>query len=175
MMRKANRREKLWPTDLSGGMIEFILEGLLKVDSFKTKPCDDLWNYTWYARKFLEALPFWEMQPDDQLVRSGATLTVGMGGGKTSELGPQVFAKAGEVYAIYFPKASQTGDLDLTSIRGTFRLRWYNPRKGIFEGSISTVEAGRWVAIGTPPADPTVDWTALVEKAGVGTGRNEAR
>ncbi len=30
------RKQKLWPTYLSGGSIEFILEGLLDVDNFKT-------------------------------------------------------------------------------------------------------------------------------------------
>ena len=43
------RREKLWPTYLSGGNIEFILEGLLKVDDFKSGQKAALWDATWHA------------------------------------------------------------------------------------------------------------------------------
>ena len=65
---EGQRREKLWPTYFSGGMIEFILDGLLKTDSFKTPQREALWRYNWYARRFLEEnLPFWEMEPADGL------------------------------------------------------------------------------------------------------------
>ena len=63
------RKQKLWPTYLSGGQIEFILEGFLEVDSFKKPEADALWDYTWFARSFMQDyLPFHEMQPMDSLV-----------------------------------------------------------------------------------------------------------
>ena len=100
-----HRREKLWPTLLSGGMIEFILEGFLKVDRFDTKEREALWKYTWYARKFLEEnTPFWEMDPADDLVAGASTIEIGVGKGKPSALGAQVFVKPGQVYAVYLPK-----------------------------------------------------------------------
>ena len=87
------RKQKLWPTYLSGGSIEFILEGLLAVDSFKTPQREALWDDMWHAREFLEELPFWDMRPDDRLSRGAATINVGIGRGRTSGMGPQVLAR----------------------------------------------------------------------------------
>ena len=62
------RKEKIWPTYLSGGNIEFILGDLLGTESFKTPERDKLWDNLWYARKFVQDLPFHEMQPADELI-----------------------------------------------------------------------------------------------------------
>lgn len=161
-----HRKQKLWPTYLSGGMIEFILEDLLKVESFKTPHRDALWRYTWHARRFLEALPFWEMEPADTLAGGAATIPAGAGRGESFQLGPQVFAKRGEVYAIYLPKAAPTGTIDLSGAKRDFRMRWYNPRSGEFEGRARTVRGGGRAALGPAPADPEQDWVALLEAAG---------
>jgi CubicO group peptidase (beta-lactamase class C family) len=159
------RKQKLWPTYLSGGMIEFILEGLLKVDDFKTGQKEALWQATWNARKFLEDLPFWEMRPDDGLVRGAATLDVGIGKGKRSALGAQVFALAGKVYAIYLPKATETGELKLSAARGAYTRRWYNPRTGEFEGKEAPIRGGNWVPLGSAPRDADQDWAVLIRTA----------
>ena len=152
-----HRKQKLWPTYFSGGMIEFILEGLLDVNTFKGPERDELWDHVWYARKFMEEnLPFHEMQPMDELVEGEAELEVGMGGGKTSMMGAQVFAKPGEVYAVYFPVATETGTLD---VPGPLTLRWYNPRSGEFEGEPREIQG----EIGPPPSAAAEDWTALIE------------
>ena len=138
------RKEKLWPTYLSGGNIEFILGDLLETDSFKTPERDRLWDYVWFARQFLEQLPFWEMQPADQLLTGADTINVTQSRGKkTYPMGAQVFARHGVVYAIYLPKATECGQLDLTDAQGTLTLRWYNPRTGCFEGEATTVHGGR--------------------------------
>lgn len=158
-----HRREKIWPTYLSGGMLEFILEDLLKTDNFKTPQREKLWNYLWDARKFMEnELPFWEMAPTDELVKEAGTITMGIGKGKTQELGPQVFAKVGEVYAIYLPKASPSGKLDLTNATGKFQQRWYNPRTGEFAGASIAVSGGSWIDFGAAPSEPESDWVVLV-------------
>lgn len=157
------RKQKLWPTYLSGGSIEFILEGLLKLDSFKTPAREALWTYVWHAREFLEELPFWEMKPADALSRGGATIDVGVGKGKTTPLGPQVLAQPGKVYAVYLPKANPTGDLDLSGSTQAYTKRWYNPRTGIFEGAPTRVSGGGWVPLGAPPQDPDEDWVVLLQ------------
>lgn len=160
----SHRKQKLWPTYLSGGMIEFILEGFLEVDSFKTPPRAALWDCTWYARRFVEEhLPFWEMEPADELVRGAGTIRVGLGKGESFQLGAQVFAKPGEVYAVYLPKATPSGKLDLSGAGRSFRMRWYNPRTGEFEGRPATVKGGAPVALGAAPADPEQDWAVLLE------------
>jgi PelA/Pel-15E family pectate lyase len=113
-----------------------------------------------------ENLPFWEMQPADDLSKGGATVAVGIGNGKSVELGPQVLAKRGEVYAIYFPTASSTGTLDLTDFRGDGQLRWFNPRTGEFVGTPTTIAGGAERPLGQPPAEPNADWVALIERKG---------
>lgn len=161
-----HRKEKLWPTYLSGGNIEFILEGFLEVDNFKTPEREKLWNYTWYARKFMqEHLPFWEMEPMDEMVRGETTIPVGEGDGKTSPMGAQVFGKAGDVYAVYYPSAESTGTIDLRDVSSSFELRWYNPRTGEFSGSVSRINGGGYRVIGTSPSEPEQDWTVLLNVA----------
>ncbi len=159
------RKQKLWPTYLSGGSIEFILEGLLDVDNLKRPQCEALWNSMWHAREFLERLPFWDMRPDDRLSRGAATIAVGIGGGRTSAMGPQVLADRGRAYAIYLPKASPTGELDLSGTTRTYTEQWYNPRTGAFEGEKSQKNGGGWVPLGQPPRDPENDWVVLVDSA----------
>ncbi len=163
------RRQKLWPTYLSGGMIEFILEGLLKVDTFRTPQRELLWTYLRHARQFMEQeLPFWKMQPDDTLVRNAATIDVGIGSGKTTPLGPQVLALPGKVYAIYFPIATATGELNLTAAPEAFTQRWYDPRTGEFRGenrSDCREEPGyRWAS--RPPNWSRTGWCSAKSQSG---------
>jgi len=160
-----HRKEKLWPTYLSGGMIEFILDDFLETDSLKTPEREALWNYTWHARKFMQDnLPFWEMQPADELASGAGTIRVGTGHGKSVELHAQVFAKSGKVYAVYLPKTNPSGTLDISAAKGAFKLRWYNPRTGDFEGKTIAVAGGSRVPLGTPPTDVDEDWVVLITK-----------
>jgi CubicO group peptidase (beta-lactamase class C family) len=122
-----------------------------------------------------EHLPFWEMEPEDALVQGAASIDVGMGGGKTSRLGPQVLARAGEVYAIYLPTASRSGTIRLAGSGSPYVKRWYNPRAGRFEGAEETVSVGNSaVSIGAPPGDPAADWVVLYRAARSSTKRSGA-
>ncbi|MFV2068450.1 MAG: DUF5060 domain-containing protein [Pirellulales bacterium] len=160
-----HRREKLWPTYLSGGMVEFILEDFLGTESFKTPEREQLWHFVWYARRFMEQnLPFWEMEPADRLAQGGGAVSVGIGNGRTVSLGPQVFAKRGEVYAVYLPTGSATGTLDLTDLSGAAEQRWFNPRTGAFAGKPGTVAGGARLELGPPPAEPEADWVVLIAR-----------
>jgi PelA/Pel-15E family pectate lyase len=162
---EGHRREKLWPTYLSGGQIEFILEGLLKVDTFRTPEREKLWRYTAIARHFLEDnLPFWEMQPSDGLVTGAGSVALPIGKGKTQPLGPQVFTKPGEIYAVYLPTAKPSGTLDLSALTGKAKLRWFNPRTGQFAGDEREVSGGKAIAIGDAPAETEQDWVVLVKR-----------
>ncbi len=159
-----HRKQKLWPVYLSGGMIEFILEDMLEVESFKKPELQKLWRYVANARRFMEDnLPFWEMEPADELVEGEGVIRVGAMNGESFDLGAQVLAKSGGVYAIYFPRAQPTGTLDLSAESGTFLLRWFNPRSGEFEGEAVSLVGGGKAALGEPPSDAEEDWTALVE------------
>ncbi|MCK4627502.1 MAG: hypothetical protein KAT56_00790, partial [Sedimentisphaerales bacterium] len=143
------RKEVLYPILFSGGSVEFILEDLLATDDFRRY--EAMWNYTYFARKFMEEnLPFYRMQPHDELLNGEARHG-------------EVLARVGEKYAIYFPDARNTGKLDLRGHRKTFNKRWYNPRTGNFDGTISTLKGGDNVPLGTPPGEPKEDWVLLLE------------
>ena len=147
------RKELLWPTYLSGGQLEYIMESLLETENFRD--VEHMWQWTWYARRFMqEHLPFWEMEPDD-LAAVGGSKALG---------GAQVFAKPGEVYAIYLPVADQPGSLTMWNVRGTFLQRWFNPRTGEFEGRTRRFQADGLVSLGEPPADRLEDWVILIQK-----------
>ena len=111
-----------------------------------------------------EELPFWEMEPADELVSGGGTIELGIGKGKKIPLGPQVFVKRGEVYAVYLPTATPSGTLDLTGLMGDAELRWFNPRSGAFAGQKRQIRGGGPVELGAAPADPEQDWVVLVKR-----------
>jgi len=117
------RKTVLYPVYFSGGNVEWYMgSDDTKLEDFETR--EDMWNYMWYARSFLETLPFWEMQPMDNLL--------GKGNG-------QVFAKQNEIYAVYLEDGE--GSLDLSSASGSFELKWFNPRTGKYANT-ETVNSG---------------------------------
>ncbi len=146
------RRDVLWPTYLSGGSLEIIMESKLQTEDFRS--LEELWSWTRIARTFVEQnLPFWEMQPDDpSIVQAGDEYG-----------GPQCFSKQGEVYALYYPVARQTGYLTLGQAKGRFKQRWFNPRTGEFVGLPTQFAAKRLHEIGPPPVEPERDWALLID------------
>jgi len=146
------RKELLWPTYFSGGGgIEWSIDGWNWNEDFRKY--NSIYKWTGYATKFMQQnLPFWQMTPSDSKV-TGEVNVCG---------GAQVFAKSGEIYAVYLPDASSSTDaIDLTGVSGTFSKQWYNPRTGSFEGGTATVSAGGKLSLGTPPSTATDDWVVL--------------
>jgi len=154
------RKMMLYDTLFSGGHLEWYagyqllpLGGDLRIEDFRTR--EEMWNYTWYARKLLEEnVPFWLMEPMDELV-------VGEDGNWG---GAEVFALPGFAYAVYYPNASAVGRLDLTGTSGLFHARWYDPRTGRFVGSGGAVHAGAMVPVPPPPSQPSEDWVFLLRR-----------
>ncbi len=155
------RRTVLYDVYFSGGQVEWYfgahalpVGGDLTCEDFRTR--EDMWEYMRYAREFMEDyLPFWEMEPMDELV-SGETQTEG---------GGEVFAKPGDVYAVYYPSTSDTGSFNLSGASGSYRKRWFNPRTGSFEGPTETISGGSWFSVESPPSTGNlVDWVMLLER-----------
>lgn len=103
-------RRAWWSAYLGGGVWE----------AHVTEPYDRpmvAWEPVWTelggARAFLETLPFWEMQPHNELVKDGQAFCL---------------VKPGEAYALYLP-AGGTVTLDLTEGR-RFDAGWWNPDNG---------------------------------------------
>lgn len=138
-----NNRHLVWSIFLGGGIYEI-----------HTRPLTDYRDWQDYfrdlvrARTLLEALPFWEMVPSNQLLTSGTGY---------------VFSKAGEVYVCYLPSGGSI-DLDLSSNTNVFDASWFNPRTG------EPTEIGAVTGGGTLPFDApdTLDWTLLLLQQGSG-------
>ncbi|MFT5049085.1 MAG: hypothetical protein ACI8QZ_000474 [Chlamydiales bacterium] len=155
------RRRVLYDVLFSGGHVEWYFGwfssanpgGDLTVEDFRTR--DAMFVSMERAREFMENhLPYWEMEADDNLV-SGESSSYG---------GAEVFFKAGESYAVYYPSASTTGTIDLSLAGGDLQKRWFNPRTGTFQGLPESVQAGGNLAVGAPPSNSSEDWIVLFAK-----------
>ena len=111
---------------------------------------DRMWDYTNYAIEFFqEHIPFWEMEPMDELVSENA----------------YCLAKHNEVYLVYLPYGGDTY-LNLKNVDTTFSVEWYNPRIGgeLTKTGIASINGGGVVSLGTPPLEAEKDWVILVRK-----------
>ncbi|MBX2886372.1 MAG: DUF5060 domain-containing protein, partial [Granulosicoccus sp.] len=99
------RRSVLYPVYFSGGNLEWYfgyhdlpLGGDIRTENFRTR--ETMFRYMRFAREFMEVhLPFHEMEPNDALHN------------RSSQSDIQVFAKVGEVYALYLPEGNIGGEL----------------------------------------------------------------
>ncbi|MEM7256361.1 MAG: putative collagen-binding domain-containing protein, partial [Pseudomonadota bacterium] len=147
------RKTVLYPIYFSGGNIEWYfgyhrlpLGGDMRTEDFRTR--EDMYRYTRIARHMMQdELPFWAMQPADDLYS-----------GNTSA---EVFAQTGNVYAVYLADASDTGTLTVEP--GQYTLRWFNPRNGEYTGDTQSILAEDTIALGAAPADANEDWVVLVK------------
>jgi hypothetical protein len=112
---------------------------------------DRMWDLTRIALGFMKKnLPFAEMRHADAL---------------TSSPSDYVFAKPGEVYAVYLPQGDIV-KIDLEEHEGTFAVRWFNPRSGggLETGTVSEIAGPGMKSLGRPPLDHGQDWVVLVQK-----------
>ncbi|MBB6429077.1 DUF5060 domain-containing protein [Algisphaera agarilytica] len=158
------RKTMMYDILFSGGGVEWFIHNADQ-DVEDQRIYEKVYRESYFARKFLEEnTPFWLMDPDDELVR----------GDDSDYGGAEVFALVGDTYAIYLPdgsnddngqSADDSPELNLTLYDAMeFELRWYNPRTGLFEGAVVSLEGGDWAALGyTPDGRNNVnDWVALV-------------
>ncbi len=138
------RRAITWPTFLSGGNYENHLH--LAEDPPGTGWDHDTqvfdlfqqsFEWMWYARRFVEQLPFWEMQPNDDRI--------------TNDSDAEVFEKPGEYYAVYLPNSGDP-TIDLADSPGTFMVRWIDPLTGLVVGSDTSVSGGALRTLARPAA-----------------------
>ncbi|WP_169513396.1 DUF5060 domain-containing protein [Flexithrix dorotheae] len=109
---------------------------------------DQFWDYNKHALDFFnEHLPFWEMEPDNELASNENAFC---------------FAKEGEIYAVYLPYGKST-KLDLSA--GNYEVKWYNPRTGgeLQNGSVQELNGEAGADLGMPPLEDNQDWVALVK------------
>ena len=142
--RPEEDRRAWWSAYLAGGVWE----------AHVRKPYDrplSAWEPVWTelggARAFMESLPFWEMEPHDELVKSGTAFCL---------------AKPGKIYAVYLPSGgSVTVSLPPN---GSFEIDWWNPansQDGRFQNQ-GRVNGG--IQRFTAPADG--DWALRIIRDG---------
>ena len=130
-------RHILWSVYMGGGNFEMHTFPLNSFVDFSAHFSDMT-----RARHFFEDIPFWAMQPKNNLLISG----VGY-----------VFAQDGEVYTAYLPYGGQI-ELDLTGISQNFDCEWFNPRDGSRQ-PIGTIQGGTVQDFITPTLE---DWVLLL-------------
>ena len=151
------RKLCLWGTLMAGGAgVEYYFgyklpENDLVCEDFRSR--DQSWDYCRIALEFFPAnkIPFWEMNNADALVGNAA-----------NDNSKFCLAKAGELYLVYLPDGGES-PIDLAGVRGTFSVKWFNPR----EGGVPTARGG--VALhggsqGTLTAPSADDWLAVIAK-----------
>jgi hypothetical protein len=147
------RKHAVWGNLMAGGFGTIFFFGYrypnsdLDCEDWRSR--DHLWDLMRHAHEFFTRyLPFAEMNHDDGLI---------------SAAGAHVFAKRGEVYAVYLPQGG-AAELDLNGVEGNFDVRWHDPRTGgeLQRGSVPTISGGGKRALGAPPQAPGQDWAVLV-------------
>jgi hypothetical protein len=154
------RKLCLWGTLMAGGAgVEYYFgyklpQNDLVCQDWRSR--DKSWDYCRIALAFFrdERIPFWEMQCADELV-----------GNPENDNSRYCFAKSGQIYLVYLPTGG-SAKLDLTAASGSLTVKWFNPRTGgaLQDGAIKSVSGGGTVALGTPPADASEDWLAVIRK-----------
>jgi hypothetical protein len=162
------RRQILYDVLFSGGNIEWYfgyepqpVGGDVDAGDFRQR--DAMWQQMRLAREMMQnELPFWHMEPADWRVS----------GDRDAFGGAEVFALAGEVYAVYLPSASGQEFLNTGRAEGRFGQRWFDPRTGqMFNGS-DNLAASDSLPLGAPPHSPGEDWVVLVTRLDQSTALN---
>ncbi len=107
------------------------------------------WKQSKLALDFFRTnLPFTHMTPANDLVSPDDAYCL---------------AKAGEVYAVYLPKA---GPYEISLPEGKYLVKWFNPVSDgkLPDGTTKTLTGGGKVSIGMPSVEPENDWVALITK-----------
>ena len=102
-----------------------------------------VWTELGGTRAFMESLPFWEMEPANEIVKEGQAFCL---------------AKRGEAYALYLPEGGEV-EVDLPAGQD-FAVGWWNPDQGR-SGKLtheSRIPGGRQAL--AVPADG--DWAARI-------------
>jgi hypothetical protein len=159
------RKLSVWGNLMAGGSGTIFFFGYeypdsdLDLEDWRSR--DHFWDLLRYAHEFFTRyLPFHEMRHDDAL---------------TPNPNDYVFAKRGEVYAVYIPYGGPA-ELDLSGATGEFEVKWYDPRYGgpLQDGAVRTVHGGARRSLGEPPHDRLSDWAVLVRRADLRGGTLEA-
>ncbi len=154
------RKQVLWANLMAGGAgVEYYFGYKLPENDMV---CEDMrsrdksWEYASNALSFFRQndIPFWQMKNRNDLA-----------GNSSDSKEKYCLALEGRIYLLYLAYASDS-QLDLTGARGSFRVKWYNPRTGgeLLDGPVTRVKGGGIVNPGNPPSEAGEDWLAVIYK-----------
>jgi hypothetical protein len=154
------RKYTLWGNLLAGGAgVEYYFgyrlpQNDLNCEDFRSRA--RLFQWSRIALEFIreQKIPYTQMTCVDELV-----------GNDKHDNSRYAFAQSGKIYLVYLPgSTSYPARLNLTDVEGAFEVAWFNPREGgaLVQGSVVSVEAGKWVELGTPPELETANPNAGV-------------
>jgi hypothetical protein len=141
--RPEEDRTAWWSAYLGGGVWE---AHVLPPYDRPMSAWETVWTQLGGTRAFMESMPFWEMHPANEVVKSGKAFCL---------------AKRGEVYALYLPEGG-TIEIELPPSK-TYTAAWWNPdqgKDGRFRDE-STLPGGRHTL--RPPAGG--DWALRLSAA----------
>jgi len=143
-VREKFRKKVLYPIFLAGGNFELhFRDAYGQTGSVRIEDLEPLILDMVTLRKFLEDLPFPNMEPCNQLL---------------SELDNICFGEVGQTYAVYLPYGGSE-EVNLSSSEIVFEQSWFNPRTGeITEGG--SVQGGQ-VRTFTAPGER--EWVLLLD------------
>lgn len=147
------RRYPLWGNLMAGGAgCEWYFgyrfaHNDLNLEDWRSR--DRMWDLTRYALDFFHRhIPFPEMESMDEL---------------TGNDDDYVFAKPGEVYAVYSPDGAPGA---ITLEAGDYSVAWYDPRNGgeLQVGAVDAVSGPGEAQMGRAPGGPGQDWVVLLKR-----------
>ncbi len=148
------RKEVLWGTLMAGGAgVEWYFgwhtpENDLNAENWRSR--NNMWEQTYHAKSFFDAIPYPEMSPMDDLLSNKQGYCLG---------------KSQSSYAVYLPYGGTT-TIDLTGDKESYDIWWYNPKSGgeYARGSVVSVAGGKNVYIGYAPHSHEKDWAIVLIK-----------
>ncbi len=154
------RIETLWGNIMAGGAgVEYYFgysyaHSDLTCNDFRSR--DAMWDQSRHALRFFSTnnVPFWNAQADEGLSSNGNDFCL---------------YQDGQVYVVFLKQGGAT-NLNLSGQSGSFTVTWYDPRNGgaLQNGSVTSVNGGGPVTLGTAPNNGSRDWVILVRRSGSG-------
>lgn len=149
----AVRQHALWGNLMAGGAgCEWYFgyrypHNDLNLEDFRSR--EKMWEQTRIAVEFFHRhLPFWEMEPCDELL-DGPGYCLGKRGGP---------------WAVYLPRGA--AGTRMTLPEGTYAMFWFDPRTGgdLFSGRQVELAEGWQLRLSHPPREVQQDWVVLLRR-----------
>jgi hypothetical protein len=138
-------RRAAWTAFVSGGHVDYLDDSLQPGSEhsgdFRGSRRATLRQQLSYLARFAKQVRFWEMQPEDGLVKAG-----------------DAFCFASERELIAYLPSGGTVTLDLTNMKGKLTARWFNPRDGKFSEAFKA-QGGKVQEFRPPDGN---DWVLLI-------------